>query len=165
MNRLRPATNADDDALWSILEPIFRAGDTYAIEPDISRNDALAFWKNRHEVFVCEAERQVVATYYIGPNQRGGGDHVCNCGFATAAAARGKGLARAMLEHSLDHARSRGFQGMQFNFVVSTNRRAIATWQAYGFEVVGRVPNGFRHPEHGLVEALVMFRDLRDEVG
>jgi ribosomal protein S18 acetylase RimI-like enzyme len=65
-----------------------------------------------------------------------------------------------MCEHSLDHARARGFQAMQFNFVVSSNERAVRLWQSFGFEVVGRLPLAFDHPALGYVDALVMFRSL-----
>jgi ribosomal protein S18 acetylase RimI-like enzyme len=78
----------------------------------------------------------------------------------TAPASRGRGVARAMLGHSLERARMRGFRAMQFNFVVSTNERAIRIWQTYGFETVGRLPAAFRHPELGFVDALVMFKEL-----
>ena len=49
---------------------------------------------------------------------------------------------------------------MQFNFVVSTNERAVRLWQSLGFEVVGRLPRVFQHPVHGDVDALVMYRAL-----
>ncbi|MFV0474760.1 MAG: GNAT family N-acetyltransferase [Pikeienuella sp.] len=158
---IRLAKPEDSDAIWSILEPIFRAGDTYAVDPAIGREKALAYWTGApHEAFVAGAEGEVLGTYYIQPNQGGGGDHVCNCGYATAAAARGRGVARAMLAHSLDHARVAGFRAMQYNFVVETNTRAVATWRANGFEIVGRLPGAFRHPAEGEVDALVMFRRL-----
>ena len=69
-------------------------------------------------------------------------------------------MARAILEHSLDRARARGFLAMQFNFVVSTNLRAVSTWQAYGFDIVGRLPLAFKHPSLGFVDALVMYKHL-----
>jgi ribosomal protein S18 acetylase RimI-like enzyme len=50
---------------------------------------------------------------------------------------------------------------MQFNFVVSTNERAIRLWKALGFDIVGRLPLAFNHPIHGDVDALVMFRALK----
>jgi ribosomal protein S18 acetylase RimI-like enzyme len=65
-----------------------------------------------------------------------------------------------MAEHSLELARSQGFRAMQFNFVVSTNERAVRLWQSLGFEVVGRLPLAFHHPARGYVDALVMFRAL-----
>jgi ribosomal protein S18 acetylase RimI-like enzyme len=156
---IRAAAPADEDALWAMLEPVFRAGETYAVSRDISRADALAYWTAGHEVFIAEGP-EPLGSYYIGPNQRGGGAHVCNCGFVTAPATQGRGVARAMLTHALDTARASGYRAMQFNFVVATNTRAIALWQGAGFETVGRLPGAFRRPDGTYVDALVMFRDL-----
>jgi GNAT superfamily N-acetyltransferase len=114
----------------------------------------------QREVFVAEHDAQILGTYFLQPNQQGGGAHVANCGYVTAAWATGRGVARAMCVHSLEHARSRGFSAMQFNFVVSTNERAIALWQSVGFRIVGRLPGAFRHPTAGFVDALVMYRSL-----
>ncbi|MDF0599332.1 GNAT family N-acetyltransferase [Psychromarinibacter sp. C21-152] len=159
---LRAATEADRGAIWEILRPVFRAGDTYTVDPDISEADALAFWCDpKARVFVAE-EDGIVGTYYIRPNKDGGGAHVCNCGYVTAPAAQGRGVARAMLAHSLETARAMGFRAMQYNFVVATNARAIATWERAGFSVVGRLPGAFFSPAHGYVDALVMFKELVD---
>lgn len=161
MIEIRAYEPTDADALWRILEPVFRAGDTYAVEPDISENDAIAFWTGPpHKTFVAEAEAGPLGSYYIQPNQRGGGAHVCNCGFVTGAAARGRGVARAMLEHSLTFAAEAGFAAMQFNFVVASNERAIAIWKDYGFEIVGRLPGAFRPLNAAPVDALVMYKTL-----
>ncbi len=158
---LRPALQGDRRAIWAILEPIFRAGDTYTIDADIARPDALSFWTGgNHSAFVAEADGKVVGTYYICANQKGGGAHVCNCGFATRPDARGMGVARRMLEHSLKTARAMGFLAMQFNFVVSTNTGAIRIWKEYGFAEIGRLPGAFLHPEQGFVDALVMYKRL-----
>jgi ribosomal protein S18 acetylase RimI-like enzyme len=78
----------------------------------------------------------------------------------TSSKAQGKGIARRMLEHSLVRAKERAFLAMQFNFVVSSNERAIRTWEAYGFQKVGCIPLGFKHPTLGLVDAFVMHRPL-----
>ena len=161
MQKIRRYDPTDANALWAMLEPVFRAGDTYAVDTDIYRDDAIAFWTDGvHEAWVADDGGDLIGTYYIQPNQMGGGRHVCNCGYVTAAAARGRGVARRMLEHSLDYAKEVGFKAMQYNFVVSTNTRAIATWEAYGFDVVGRLPQAFAHPEEGMVDALVMFKTL-----
>ena len=94
------------------------------------------------------------------PNQPGGGRHVCNCGYVTAAKASGRGVARQMCLHSLGYAKTRDYRAMQFNFVVSTNERAVRLWQALGFKTVGRLPLAFNHPREGYVDAFVMFRSL-----
>jgi GNAT superfamily N-acetyltransferase len=127
----------------------------------MSEVDALAYWcAPTNEVFVAEEAGQILGTYLLRANALGGGSHVANCGYMTSPAAQGRGIARRMLEHSLEWAKARGFRAMQFNFVVSTNERAIKAWQKTGFEVVGRLPGAFNHPKLGFVDALVMFRTL-----
>ena len=146
-----------------MLEPVFRAGDTYTIDPGISQTDALAYWcGSGHATFIAEDKTGPLGTYYMRPNQGGGGSHVCNCGYVTAPEARGKGVARAMLAHSLAEAPRQGYRAMQYNFVVETNARAIAIWEQAGFETVGRLPGAFRHPDAGYVDALVMYKVLQD---
>jgi ribosomal protein S18 acetylase RimI-like enzyme len=158
---IRAATPSDEEQIWRLLEPVFRAGETYTVPRDISRKDALAYWNAAgHEVFVFAERGQILGTYFLQANQRGGGSHVANCGYITAFAATGRGIARAMCEHSLEYARTRGFRAMQFNFVVSTNERAVKLWQGLAFEIVGRLPGAFLHPTLGYVDALVMFRKL-----
>lgn len=158
---IRPATPGDHASIWAILKPIFRAGDTFTIDPDISREDALGYWTGAsHGSFVADGGGLVLGTYYLKRNQAGGGSHVCNCGYATHPYAMGRGIARAMLEHSLSEAPRQGFRAMQFNFVVATNTRAVATWERAGFETVGRLPGAFDHPTEGYVDALVMWKDL-----
>ena len=158
---IRAATAADDDAIWRILEPPFRAGETYPIPRDISRADALAYWRTPgHSVFVAEDGGGIAGTYYLRANNRGGGAHVANCGYIVAAGAQGRGVARAMCEHSLVEAKGRGFSVMQFNFVVASNERAVRLWQSCGFKIVGTAPQVFAHPARGLVDAHVMVRAL-----
>lgn len=158
---IRPFEPRDRDALWRVLEPVFRAGDTYAIDPDISREDAIAYWTApARRVHSAVLGGQFAGSYYLMRNQGGGGSHVCNCGFVTDTAQKGRGVARTMLEHALQTARDAGFRAMQFNFVVSTNTRAVGLWERGGFDIVGRLPNAFLHPAKGYVDALVMYKTL-----
>jgi ribosomal protein S18 acetylase RimI-like enzyme len=158
---VRTATTADHDAIWSILEPMIRAGETYTLPADMSRAAALRYWTAPdHEVFVAEDSGRAIGTYFLCANHLGGGSHVANCGYVTAPDFTGRGVARAMCAHSLARAKARGFNAMQFNFVVSTNERAIKLWQSFGFEIVGRLPGAFKHPTQGFVDAFVMFLTL-----
>jgi ribosomal protein S18 acetylase RimI-like enzyme len=151
----------DGDAIWAILEPVIRAAETYPLPRDMDRESALAYWfSSGHEVFVAEDNRAIVGTYFLKANQKGGGAHVANCGYMTAPHATGRGVARAMCAHSLERAKQRGFRAVQFNFVVSTNERAVRLWQSSGFKIVGRLPKVFEHPRHGFVDAFVMCREL-----
>jgi len=158
---IRLYTAVDADAVWRILEPVIRGGETYPLPRDLSREQALAYWReDGHEVFVAEDAESIVGTYYMRANQPGGGDHVANCGYMTAPEARGRGVACAMCAHSLEQAKERGFRAMQFNFVVSTNAPAVALWQSCGFKIIGALPEAFHHPALGFVDAYVMFRKL-----
>jgi len=158
---IRPALPADADSIWQVLEPTIRTGETQALPQDMSREDALGYWLSvKNQVFVAEQEGTVVGSYFLRANQAGGGDHVANCAYVVSPPATGRGIAQAMCEHSLEHARAQGFLAMQFNFVVSSNERAVKLWERAGFHVVGRLPRAFRHPSLGLVDVLVMHRSL-----
>ena len=182
--KIRLATDADRDAIWNIFHEVVAAGDTYALDENISREDALAYWfaPGTH-TYVAEIDRESVgeadsfpgtatssptgnpnhvtaATYILRPNQSGGGSHVANAGFMVSASARGRGLGRAMAEHCLSEARRLGFRAMQFNYVISTNTAAIRLWKDLGFKTVGTLPDAFRHPEKGFVDVYVMYRSL-----
>ncbi len=158
---IRKAEAGDTTAVASIILPTIRDGTTYTLDAGMSEADALGYWLgDDKETFVAEDGGAILGTYYMRPNQGGGGRHVCNCGYITSAAATGRGIARRMCEHSLEHARLRGYRAMQFNFVVSTNGRAVRLWQSLGFEIVGRLPSAFMHPVKGYVDAFVMYRPL-----
>jgi L-amino acid N-acyltransferase YncA len=158
---IREATGADRTAILEIILPIIRDGTTYALDRDMGEDEALSYWtESGKETFVAEEEGQILGTYFLRANQAGGGRHVCNCGYMTRTSATGRGVARAMCEHSLRHAVSKGYRAMQFNFVISTNERAVRLWQSLGFEIVGRLPEAFEHPTQGYVDALVMHRRL-----
>jgi ribosomal protein S18 acetylase RimI-like enzyme len=157
---ITPATPTDSQAIWSILKPILRSGETYAPR-DWKRREALEFWNGGdHSAFVAREESRAVGTYYLHANQRGGRAHVANCGYATALNQAGRGVATQMCQHSLHLAASLGFRAMLFNCVVSTNERAVSLWLRLGFEIVGTVPGAFEHPDLGYVDTFVMHRSL-----
>ncbi len=158
---IRLATDEDKDAIWAILEPMIRRGETYPLPREMSKSQALEYWFTpENEIFVWHDGGAILGTYFLRANQRGGGAHVANCGYVTAAGAEGRGIARAMCLHSLQRSRERGFRAMQFNFVVSANSRAVKLWSDLGFKIVGCLPGAFEHPEHGFVDALVMYKQL-----
>ena len=182
--KIRPATDADRNAIWTIFHHVVAAGDTYALDPQMSREDALAYWfaPGTH-TYVAEGDAvgdgvavpgkptasptiirapQILGTYILRPNGSGGGSHVANAGFMVSAGARGKGIGRAMAKHCLNEARRLGFRAMQFNFVISTNTSAIRLWKQLSFGIVGTLPGAFRHPDKGYVDVYVMYRSLLD---
>eukprot|EP00003_Mantamonas_plastica_P001673 TRINITY_DN11189_c0_g1_i1.p1 TRINITY_DN11189_c0_g1~~TRINITY_DN11189_c0_g1_i1.p1 ORF type:complete len:161 (+),score=17.09 TRINITY_DN11189_c0_g1_i1:282-764(+) len=159
--QIRLATKNDIPAILEIVAPILRAGDTYAIDSNLSDDDVIAYWMGKEKVtLVAEEAGEIVGTYYIRQNQGGGGSHVCNCGYMTSHKASGRGFARKMCEDSLIRARELGYRAMQFNFVIASNAAAVHLWPKLGFEIVGRLPGAFMHPTLGETDALVMYRKL-----
>lgn len=138
---VRQAKPEDDANIWAILEPMIRAGETYALPRSLSREEALAYWHAAgNTVFVAEEDGAVVGTYVLRANQQGGGAHVSNCGYVTGPFATGRGVASAMCSDSITRATAAGFRAMQFNFVVSTNERAVNLWKRHDFEVICTLP-------------------------
>jgi len=162
MIRIQPFEQRDWSPVWRIIEPVFRAGETYPFPPDINEAEAHSAWiEAPSATFVAADENNgILGTYYIKPNQPGLGAHVCNCGYIVAEKARGKGIASEMCRHSQREALSFGFRAMQYNLVVSTNEGAVQLWKNHGFEIVGRLPEAFRHPRLGFVDAYVMYKLL-----
>ena len=158
---IRRATDADWEAIWPFFREIVAAGESYAYPVDLGKEAGRKIWlETPLATYVAEVEGSVMGSYYLKPNQLGPGSHICNAGFMVSAAAQGKGLGRAMAEHALDQARVMGFRAMQFNCVVASNKGAVALWERLGFRVIGTIPDGFRHRELGLVDALIMFKEL-----
>ncbi|MFA8018690.1 GNAT family N-acetyltransferase [Bremerella cremea] len=159
--QMRPVQPSDWEAVLQILVPVIRNGDTYALPQDMSVEEIHRVWiELPQQVYVAIFQGEIVGTCYLKNNQLGGGSHVCNCGFMVLPEARGLGVAKTMGLHAQEVAKQLGYRAMQFNFVVSTNVGAIQLWKKLGFEIVGRLPQAFQHPQKGFVDALVMFKSL-----
>lgn len=182
---IRRANDSDRDAIREIFLEVIAAGETYPLDPDTPREEALAYWfqKSAH-VYVAERlpesvgeavgfpgkatpsptverpSRGIVGSYTLHANQSGGGAHVANAGFIVDRSARGQGIGRAMGEHCVSEARRLGFRALQFNFVISTNESAVRLWEQLGMKIVGTLPGAFRHPTKGYVEVYVMYQEL-----
>ena len=158
---IREATKSDWENIWPIFSEIVSAGETYAYDPATTKEQAEKIWlETPRKVYVFEEDGEIFGTYYLKTNQAGPGNHVCNCGYMVSSAARGKGLATSMCEHSQQIAIDLGYLAMQFNFVASSNEGAVRLWDKLGFETVGRLPKAFNHPKLGYVDALVMYKWL-----
>ncbi|OHX12356.1 GNAT family N-acetyltransferase [Chromobacterium sphagni] len=159
--QIRAMQPQDFAAFWPVFHAIVAARETYAYEPDLSLEQARRLWcEVPLETWVAEEQGQLLGSYFLKANAAGPGGHVGNCGYMVAPAARGKGVARLMCEHSQQRARARGFLALQFNSVVASNAAAVALWQKLGFDIVGRLPRAYLHASLGLVDCLVMYKWL-----
>ncbi|GDX77629.1 acetyltransferase [Cyanobium sp.] len=160
--QIRPFEEADWPVVWGLLEPVFRAGETFPHDPAITEAEAHQAWveQNWAVMVAVNPAGAVVGTYYLRPNSLALGAHVANAGYVVAEHCRRQGIGSRLCQHSLQTARRLGFRAMQFNLVVSTNTAGIRCWQRNGFQVVGTLPGAFRHRRLGYVDALVMVHGL-----
>lgn len=161
MVQIRKAEDTDRPSVWQIIKSVISGGDTYVFAPDSSESEMISYWfaPEKH-VYVAEIDGEIVGTFWLKVNQPGLGSHVCNAAYMVAPNSAGKGIGRRMAEYSLDEARRLGFTAMQFNFVVKSNTAAVRLWQSIGMEIIGEIPDAFDHREHGLTNALIMYRKL-----
>ncbi|SCK17172.1 GNAT family N-acetyltransferase [Vogesella sp. LIG4] len=158
---IRKMTEADFQRFWPVFQGVIAAQDSYAFAPDMTLQQGWQLWGELPlQTWVAEDDGELLGSYFLKANAAGPGSHVANCGYMVSPAARGRGIAAAMCEHSQQQAREAGFLAMQFNSVVASNKVAVALWQKLGFAIVGRVPLAYRHRELGLVDILVMHKQL-----
>lgn len=162
---IEPATEADFEAVKAIFFHVIDEGETYAYERDeLSDQWILDYWlKNTITTLVAKVNGVVAGVCAIRVNRAGRGDHIANASYIVHQDYRRIGIGHALGRESLKVAKQHGYRAMQFNYVVSTNSKAVALWQSLGFKIIGVMPQGFRHPRHGFVDVYMMHRFL-DEV-
>ncbi|HEY0428596.1 MAG TPA: GNAT family N-acetyltransferase [Pyrinomonadaceae bacterium] len=161
MIKIRKANETDFDAIWWIFHEVVQRGDTYAYNPDTTKDEARSLWMSKEaKTYVACFDSEIVGTYILKANQPGLGSHIANAGYMVKGSSRGKGVGCAMCRHSMAEARRAGFLAMQFNLVVGTNYPAVLLWKKLGFSIVGVLPKAFQHRDLGLVNAFVMHRFL-----
>jgi GNAT superfamily N-acetyltransferase len=159
---IRQATASDWPSMWPFMRSIIAAGETYAWDRDMPEERLRSYWLHPSpgRTLVAVLDGVVAGTAEFHPNYGEPGAHVANAGFMIDPAYAGRGVGRALGEYVLAAARDEGFLAMQFNAVVSSNVHAVALWKSLGFEIVGTIPDAFRHPELGFVGLHVMYRTL-----
>ncbi|MFT3901599.1 MAG: GNAT family N-acetyltransferase [Niabella sp.] len=152
----------DYDKVWEIFSRVISTGDTYVFDPDTPKEELDKHWfADYMDTFVAVDEAdEILGTYIIKPNQIGLGNHIANCSYMVNPAHQGKGTGKLLCQHSINFAKEKGYSGIQFNIVVSTNKAAVSLWQKFGFGIIGTTPKGFRHKSLGMVDTYIMFKDL-----
>ena len=158
--QIRPAKDVDLDAMWRIFQDVIVAGDALPFSDDFDVGTFQSHWFGPHRSYVAVNDDGVVGMYKIGANYPGLGSHVASATYLVSPNAQGRGIGRALVQHSLAHAQDAGYLSIQFNYVVSTNAPAVELYKKLGFAVVGTLPKAFRHKQLGLVDAYVMSRFL-----
>ena len=161
MLKIRKAVDADRASVWRIIKAVIAGGDTYVFDPDSSEDEMMTYWfsPEKHN-YVAEEDGEILGIFWLKANQPGLGSHVGNAAYMVSPDAKGKRVGKRMAEYSLEEAKQLGFEAMQFNFVVKSNEVAVRLWKSVGFEVIGEIPDAFRHKRDGLTNAYIMYRKL-----
>ena len=161
MINIRKAKSEESDQIWEIIREVISAGDTYAFSPDSSKEQMLGYWfGNDRHTYVALVDGKVAGTFVIRDNQPGLGSHIANGSYMTASKYRGLGVGKTMGEYSLVEAKRLGYLAMQFNIVIKSNEKAVALWKKIGFDIIGEIPDAFRHAKNGLTNAYIMYKKL-----
>ena len=159
--RIRKAETSDEEAIWEIISDVIKTGDTYVFSPESTQSEMMSYWLYpQYHAYVAELEGVVVGTYLLKDNQPGLGSHVANGSYMVASSARGKGVGKAMGQHSIQEAARLGYHAIQFNIVIATNKVAVKLWQDLGWQIIGTLPEAFQHLQLGYVDAHVMYRKV-----
>lgn len=141
---LSPTTPRDHAELHAAFAVIVAQNEGYPQFPErpLSFEDFAVYWLQSADIgFVARrrSDDALVGAYTMKPNGVGRAAHVANAGYFVRAEDRGRGLGERLVRHSLDVARARGYDAMQFNFVFENNP-ARRLYERLGFVVVGEVP-------------------------
>jgi ribosomal protein S18 acetylase RimI-like enzyme len=159
---IRAAEEKDLQNVYEIFQEVVNQKVYYPYDESTPKAYIEEIWVNLNNIiYVAELDHNVVGAYIIRPNQPGYGSHIANAAYMVDSKIRGKGIGRALGQHSLQIAKEAGYYGMQYNFVVSTNKGAVKLWKDIGFEIVGTAPDGFHHHKKGFVDAYIMYQRLK----
>lgn len=162
---IRPYKPTDSESIWNIFHAVVQGGDTYTFLPDTPKEEALEYFTGGNKInstkcFVAEVDGKIAGMYALRKNRKGFGDHIGNASYMVSPDFHGRGIGKALGLHSIEQAKKEGYLALQFNFVVSTNIPAVNLWKSLGFEIIGTIPNGFRHSKLGFVDAYIMYKAL-----
>ena len=115
----------------------------------LDMHSAAQFFGSQTFTGVAEADdkHDIVGLYILHPNNVGRCSHICNASYAVEKMARGYGVGRMLVKHSLAKGKERGFRIMQFNAVTSANTAAQRVYEDLDFTPLGTIPNGFLLPD------------------
>jgi ribosomal protein S18 acetylase RimI-like enzyme len=151
---IRAAEALDRDELFALYAMIVDEGDKFPTEPPATEEDFERAWWQKSAVLVACSESELVGSYYVNPNYAGRAAHIASAGYMVHPDFRGRGIGRALVEHSVEEARRLGFNALIFNLVFESNP-ARALYERLGFEEIGRVPEAV-----GTEDAIIYWRKL-----
>ncbi len=160
--KISEISKSDFKLFWPTFKKVVVDQETYAFDPEIDFETAYDLWcLSPQKAYAIKENGLMLGSYYIRPNASGPSSHIANCGYMVSSESRGKGIARKLCLHSQQIAQELGYSAMQFNSVVSSNEIAVKLWIKLGYEIIGTIPNAYKHKKLGFVDSFIMYKQLR----
>ena len=155
----RKFTPDDIESTIDIWNEIVEDGIAFPQMEQLDKQGGLDFFLSQSHTGVAieESTGKMVGLYILHPNNVGRCAHIANASYAVAPGARGQGIGRTLVVHSLQTAKESGFLGLQYNAVVTTNETAVHLYEKLGFQRLARIENGFR-ADDGYRDTYIFFK-------
>jgi ribosomal protein S18 acetylase RimI-like enzyme len=137
---IRPAQATDRDELFVLFARVVDDGGAFPVASPAGEDEFERAWfRGKSAVLVARSGGRLAGSYYLTPNYPGRAAHIANAAYMVQPELRGRGIGRALVEHSIAEAPRHGFDALMFNLVFESNP-ARRLYERLGFEPVGRVP-------------------------
>jgi GNAT superfamily N-acetyltransferase len=139
---LGPITAVEVEQLFTVFADVVARGDGFPQAAPLTREVFDATWVRPVTAVIAARAAgggELLGAYYLKPNFAARAAHIANAGYVVAAAARGRGLGRALVVDSVWRAPLLGFDAVQFNLVFASNP-ARALYEELGWREIGRIP-------------------------
>jgi len=155
---IREYKNNDIEEMIKVWNEII---DTGTIFPQIEKmsikeGEKYFFDKSFTGVVENEANHEILGGYILHPNNIGRCGHISNASYAVKSTARGLGIGKKLVVHSMEKGKELGFKILQFNAVVKINHIANKLYEKLGFVKLGIIPNGFLM-KNGKYEDIILY--------
>lgn len=131
------------EQLITIWNSIVAQGETFPQKEPLDMEDGLSFFSSQTFTGVAVKDHRILGFYILHPNNIGRCSKIANASYGVTEAARGQGIGKKLVLHSLKTAKEKGFRILQFNAVVKTNLPAISLYKALGFKELGTIPRAY----------------------
>jgi GNAT superfamily N-acetyltransferase len=138
-----PITPDEREQLFVVFAEVVAIGDGFPQAPPLTRDVFESTWVRPVTAVIGARPPSggpLLGAYYLKPNFAARAAHIANAGYIVAAAARGHGVGRALVEDSVWRAPLLGFDAVQFNLVFASNP-ARALYEELGWSEIGRIPD------------------------
>ena len=157
---IREAEESDLEAMWGVYAAVANSSQPLPFADEINRDQFYAQWFGPSLICgVAEEAPHLLGIYKLSAMP--GEANVATGCYLVRPEVQNRGVGRALVQNSIARAQDADFEEIQIQFVPSTQKNFLVLLEELGFEVIKTLPDAYRHPEQGLVDAYVFQRFLQ----